>query len=384
MRQTLTQKTIDKEIRKHKTGTVFIHDTDVPGFYLRIQRTSKGAIRATFFVRYGGRGRRQTVKLGLYGAGFTADDARKAARPVVGDKDKGLDPAADRKEKRGMATFGEWADEYLKEVKLRKKSHREDERFLKLAKKRWKTRPLDKIKTDDVRKWFQSIAAEKREVGKGTGVFVAKKITANRALASLRACLQAAWRNDRMPSNPAMKVRPLPENTPRATTLTDEQLHALVKAVEALPDPHFKLAFTLLLTTGARLSEVLHAKWEDFDLDAANWRIPSPKAGRPQVVPLPAKTVALLRNTEHADMLAVPGAKPGKPRFDLRAPWDTLRAAAAIPGVHIHDLRRDFGLRVSKAAGLHVASKLLRHSDVRVTERVYAPLGLEDLRKATE
>jgi len=37
---------------------------------------------------------------------------------------------------------------------------------------------------------------------------------------------------------------------------------------------------------------------------------------------------------------------------------------------------------VSKQAGLHVASKLLRHSDIRVTERVYAPLGIDELRVA--
>jgi hypothetical protein len=29
-----------------------------------------------------------------------------------------------------------------------------------------------------------------------------------------------------------------------------------------------------------------------------------------------------------------------------------------------------------------VASKLLRHSDIRVTERVYAPLGIDELREA--
>ena len=39
---------------------------------------------------------------------------------------------------------------------------------------------------------------------------------------------------------------------------------------------------------------------------------------------------------------------------------------------------------MAKAAGLHVASKLLRHSDMRVTEQVYVPLGVDDLRKALD
>jgi integrase len=61
-----------------------------------------------------------------------------------------------------------------------------------------------------------------------------------------------------------------------------------------------------------------------------------------------------------------------------------LRKAAEIPDVNIHDIRRTYGLHATRKVGLHVASKLLRHSDVRVTERVYAPLGIEDLRKAAE
>ena len=66
----------------------------------------------------------------------------------------------------------------------------------------------------------------------------------------------------------------------------------------------------------------------------------------------------------------------------MRDPWDEIRAAANIPDVTVHDLRRTFGLHVARKAGLHIASKLLRHSDIRVTERVYVPLGLEEMRTA--
>ena len=75
---------------------------------------------------------------------------------------------------------------------------------------------------------------------------------------------------------------------------------------------------------------------------------------------------------------------PRYPRSDLKKPWNQIRKVAELPDVHLHDLRRTFGLRVTRKAGLHVASKLLRHADVRVTEQVYSPLGLAELRKATE
>jgi len=208
---------------------------------------------------------------------------------------------------------------------------------------------------------------------------------ANRLLASVRACLQAAWRLDKIPSNPAMKVRPFRENPPRQRTLSDEELQRVLKALAEWPDAHERAAFTLLIETGARLSEVLRARWADVDLEASEWRIPSLKAGHPQLVPLAGSTVAMLRRQPRLGALVIPGrGHMDKPRYDLKSAWEALRAAAGVPDVHVHDLRRSFGLRVARAAGLHVASKLLRHSDIRVTEAVYAPLGIDELRKATE
>ncbi len=241
-----------------------------------------------------------------------------------------------------------------------------------MAKERWATMPLDTVTVADVRKLFESITAK------------GNKINANRWLASVRACLQAAWREDLLESNPAMKVKPNRESPPRDRVLSDDEFKRVLKAIAAIEDPHVKAAFTILLETGARVSEVLHARWEDFNLDAATWRIPSTKAGKPQVLPLAPSTVAVLDNLDHFGPFVIAGRTDKKPRADLKKPWAALQKAAEIPDVHIHDLRRTFGLHVARRAGIHVASRLLRHSDIRVTERHYAPLGLDDLRKALD
>jgi len=145
-----------------------------------------------------------------------------------------------------------------------------------------------------------------------------------------------------------------------------------------------RAALLLMMDTGARKSEVLRARWEDMDLDGGLWRIPSPKAGHPQVVPLGESTVELLRSVERMGPWVVPGRDPARHRADLKRPWEKVRAGAGLDDVTIHDLRRTFGVHVAKRAGLHIASKLLRHSDIRVTERVYVPLGIEGLREALE
>ena len=208
--------------------------------------------------------------------------------------------------------------------------------------------------------------------------------TANRWLASVRSCLQAAWRAGLITDNPAMRVKKYRENEPRSRVLSDAEMKRLAKALGDEPDLFTRAAFYLLIETGARRSEVLHARWSDVDLDGALWRIPSPKSGKPQVVPLANRTVALLSNLPQQGEYIIAGRKANQPRYDLKSSCERLCERAQIDGVTVHDIRRTFGLHAARTAGLHVASKLLRHSDVRITERVYAPLGIDDLRKAME
>lgn len=146
------------------------------------------------------------------------------------------------------------------------------------------------------------------------------------------------------------------------------------------------VALRLLVDSGARLSEALRAKPEDFDIDGGTWRIPSPKVGHPQVIPLAVSTLAMVRKVFRGpDAYLFPARlRPDQPRPDLRGPWERIKTRAGLQNVRIHDLRRTFGLAIARSSGLHIASKLLRHADIKVTERVYAPLGLEELRDAVE
>jgi integrase len=367
MKMKLTKKAVDGLKAPPAGKRLLVYDTELPGFLLVVHPTG---IKA-FFVEWGPERRRRRVTLGRYPV-LAVDDARGQAKLKLAAVVKGGDPVADRRQERNALTFSEWVDDYMKGVEQRKKSAREDRRYLGMAKKLWVGKRLDAITPDDVERAFRAVS-------------VGHKTRGNRFLASVRACFQAAWRVSLVANNPAMKVRLNREGTPRARVLSDPEMKRLLVAIDALKDPFVKAAFLLLIETGARRSEVLRAKWEDFDLKAGNWRIPSPKAGHPQVVPLPGNVVVLLEHLPRVGSLVIPGTRnPDKPRFDLAGPWTGLRIAAKLKDVRLHDLRRTFGLQVARAAGVHVASKLLRHSDIRVTEQVYAPLGLNDLRRAVE
>lgn len=344
------------------------HDTELRGFGLTVYPRGTRA----FWIVYGPKERRTRLALGQYPA-LTVDQARRLAKKELLKVAQGLDPRTERETRRAMPTFNEWKREYMGGVKLWKKQPRHDEYYLSLAARQWGQRALDRITAQDVERGFQAMA----EGG--------HKTRANRWLASVRACLQAAWRQDKIPNNPAMKVKAYTEPAPRTRVLTDKELSRLLEAIAELGNPFERAAFSLLIETGARRSEVLRAKWEDLDLNAAVWRIPTTKSGKPQTMPLPPGIVTMLKSLPRISSLVVPSTlDPEKPRFDLRDVWDELRRKAKIGDVTIHDLRRTFGLHVAKAAGLHIASKLLRHTDIRVTERHYAPLGLADLRAALE
>ena len=366
------------------TTDVKVYDDALAGFGLIVYKSGKRA----FFVEWGSSKRRRRFVLGAYGV-LTVDAARALAAGKLADIDAGSDPIADRDKKARIPTFGEWVASYLDVVRRRKKQPRSDELFLSrradkpkkhgrrlkaqhpaaVIAERWHARPITEVTRRDVQEGMKLVAARGHT-------------HANRWLASVRACLQEALRDHLIPSNPAMGIKAFSEAAPRARVLTDEEFARTVAAIDAIPDPHVRVAFLVLMDTGARKSEVLRARWQDIDLDGGLWRIPSPKSGRPQMIPLAAGTVDLLRNVERLGPWLVPGRNPASHRTDLKDAWEEVRIAAKLEGVTIHDLRRTFGLHVARRAGLHIASKLLRHSDIRVTERVYAPLGIDDLRNA--
>ncbi len=343
------------------------YDESILGFGITIFPSG----RKTFFIEYGPNSRRRRMKLGLYGH-LTVTQAREEAAKRLADLIKGIDPLDVRQAEKDAYTFHEWVDQYIEDVKLRKKHYREDVRYLTRAKKKWGKRPLAKISSSDVQKAFKDTADS------------ISKVTANRWLASVRACLQDAWRKDLISSNPAMKVKSYPENLPRDVVLNDDEFKRVLEAIDNLKDQHARAAVTLLIQTGARLSEVLRAEWKHIDFEQRTWRIPSTKSGRPQTMPIPPETIAMLKHLPRKGPYIIPGRKENHPRSDLKGPWKKIQDAAEVPHIHIHDVRRTFGLHIARKAGLHIASKLLRHTDIRVTERHYAPLGIDELRDALD
>jgi integrase len=365
VRDRITKRLVDS-LHAEAGQRLKVYDDQLSGFGVAVHSSG----RKTFFVEYGPSQRRRRMTLGQYGA-LTVDAARRMAVLELGKVVQGEDPMEARRAHRAIPSFGAWVDEYMEGVRRRKKQPRHDERYLQLARERWGAVQLDTITHREVELELRNVAERGHT-------------TANRWLASVRACLEAARTSGMLSENPATRVRAFREAPPRARVLSDDEFKRVLTAVDGIESVFERAALLLLIQTGARKSEMLGARWEDVDLESAIWRIPSPKAGRPQVVPLSAETVKLLASLPRTGVWILPGRGTDAPRQDVRRVWEEVREKADVKDVTVHDLRRTFGLHMARHAGIHVASKLLRHSDIRVTAKVYAPLGVDELRVALE
>ena len=122
----------------------------------------------------------------------------------------------------------------------------------------------------------------------------------NEAKRTLFGIFELAAETFRVDSNPVHQWREaLPKNkTQHKRPLEIAEIGQLLRDFEGHGGRHETItAFRLMWLTLTRPSEAVEAKWEEFDLDAAIWRIPAGrmKMRREHVVPLPTQAVEMLR-----------------------------------------------------------------------------------------
>ena len=140
-------------------------------------------------------------------------------------------------------------------------------------------------------------------------VAMAKKIEARGALDIAKRALQTCGQIFRyaialgyVQHNPAAAIKPSDvlksrrkENYPR---VEPKELPELLRKMAVYDgSPHTRAALQLIALTFVRTSELIHATWDEFDLDAAEWRIPAArmKMRTPHIVPLSRQAVDALR-----------------------------------------------------------------------------------------
>ena len=138
--------------------------------------------------------------------------------------------------------------------------------------------------------------------------------------------------------------------------------------------------------TGLRLDELVHLRWADIDLDRRliavhRGRHGTTKSGKARYVPILDSLLPYLRQlalNRAGATLVFPG-RAGKPRSKpgVRVPFKQAVQRAGLPEqLRFHDLRHTFASHwVLDGGDIFRLSKILGHSSVVITQRVYAHLA---------
>ena len=375
-----------KSLKKPKSKHEITWDDKLTGFGIRITNNDARA----FVLRYVINGRERKYTIGKY-PDLSATAAREIATELRGEIIKGNDPLDDRKKNSEIPTIKELGAEYLKSKQkfLRPKTISDYEFLLK---KRifpnFGNYKVNSIGKKDVEKFMNEMSD--------------KPYSANRSLQLLSAMFTMAKDNGWTDSDPTKDVAKFPEEE-RQRYLSDKEISKLAKALEAeKQNPNSKI-IRLIFSTGSRKSEVLSAKWQDFDLEKGAWfkKAAATKQKKDSYIPLNEEALGIVKSLrknrlsnkalETAQELIVSSEeflfynpKTKTNVKDIKAFWKKLCISAGIKNARIHDLRHTFAsILVNEGVSLQVAGKLMGHSDTRTTER-YSHLVNSTLKQATD
>jgi integrase len=117
--------------------------------------------------------------------------------------------------------------------------------------------------------------------------------------------------------NPVSEIRPSdilkPTRKKNMARIDARELPALLRSIELYQGTHLtRLAMKMMAQTFVRTSELICARWEEFDLEARRWTIPAErmKMKSPHIVALSRQTVEvleLLRDLSGSEELVFPG-----------------------------------------------------------------------------
>jgi len=360
-------------------------DTDVPDLLLRVTRN--GVKSFSVFRKQRGMGSAIRVTLDNWPR-LSVHEARQRARTAAASLGQGVNPneeiraAAARKTAeaaRNEITLRIAMQEYFKVQSLRPGTELSYRRDLQKTFGRWLDQPLVMLAPADVK------AAHKRRSSES-------RTRADGALRALKAIRTYASAQHDLPL-PAITGRTVRFNgTPTRTTRLAGDRVAWIRKVRALPDSDRRGgtstqrdALLVLLSTGLRLREVCHLRWDEVDHAAGILTIgvDRHKGKRGFVLPLPPRAAAIINarhsTREEGEKFVFPGGHKGK-ALDRIA-----RGTFALIGIKCtaHDLRREAATAAAIRLPLAFVRQLLGHAAKagNVTEGYIQPSN-DELREA--
>lgn len=410
----LTKKVVDGLVAKDRDYVEWC--ASLPGFGCRVRTSGTKSFITQY--RIGGRNARvRKVTIGSYGK-LTVEEARSMATEVLAKARLGHDTAELKAKERAQLTMAQLCDEYVEhgcELKKASTISTDKGRIEGHIKPLLGTKQIGKITRPDIQKFMRDVAngktANDKKTGKhGRSIVRGGKGTATRTVRLLGGIFSYAVTQGYIETNPRAGVKLYPDNKGQRF-LSQEELQRLGDALreaetDGLPwvfnedkkakhrpkteenrreviSPHAVAAIRLILLTGCRVGEVLNLRWSEVDFERGLLHLPDSKTGAKPVV-LAAPALEVLANLQRSGDYVIAGANPGKPRSDLKRPWQRISNHADLFNVRLHDLRHTYAsVGAMSGMGLGIVGKLLGHQTPETTAQ-YSHFADDPLRRASE
>jgi integrase len=157
--------------------------------------------------------------------------------------------------------------------------------------------------------------------------------------------------------NPAAEIRPSdilkPTRKTNMARIDAKELPALLRSIEVYEGRQLtRLAIKLMALTFVRTSELIGARWEEFDIDARRWSIPATrmKMKTPHIVPLSTQAIEvleLLRTISGNRELVFPGEQ------DYKKPMSNMTILKALERMGYKGRMTGHGFRGLASTILH-------------------------------
>src|SRR5216684_501050 len=307
MKKRLTDRFVESVAPPASGRAVYIDDT-APGLELRVSADGRKAWSIRYKPR-GGERKRETH--GTYPAVSLAA-ARERARDIGAAATKGIDlPTAERREREEQRKsdnrprrVGDLLDEYV-------------ERYCKPNQRKWTLaarifdshvkpaigkKPLGELRRADIVELLDDLQNKK-----------GLRAQVNRVRSQVLAALNWGIEREYLDTNPAAAIKKRRIEASRDRVLTNDELQAIWRAADGLPDPSRSLVKAWILT-GQRRDEVRYMAWSEVDLPRAVWTLLAArnKGKREHEIPLAPAMVALLDGVRRRGLpvFTIDGAKP--------------------------------------------------------------------------
>ena len=344
-----------------------------PGLHAVQTRTS-----VHFSFRYfDERHRERSVSLGRYGD-VTITQVRQRAREYRAELSLGRDPLAEKRRRVSELTVSQMLDgHYLPDVRQHLRSAHNVEVYVRRITAAMGDMALSEVTPVTVASFKQSLLA--------TGL---SPSTVNLHLATLRTAYNFSTKRGLFTGvNPAASPG-MASVRNRTEYLSPVQTQALLKALDLEPCLDAAAAIAVLMLTGARKNEVLHAKWENVSFENHCLTVPAERSKSKKVRRIalspPAERVLRAqwnRRDGGENPFVFPSSRnPGRPIEGLRGPWERAKVNAGLPAEFVlHTLRHSFASALAtNGVPMSEIGALLGHSQISTTAR-YAHLSPDRL-----